>query len=142
MTKEQLIWSARHERGLSDEQIRFFLDRESRWKLLPYYACFLKRRKDEQAALEEVIRMFGVLDVSSAELRLGDPENCQGNIDPAYEVVCENCRCYQTCYTPEPTILRNRAMCLFCGDIVESVSQHDCQTCSCGNLSVENCNYE
>lgn len=31
----------------------------------------------------------------------------------------------------------NRAKCLKCGDIIESKSVHDFQTCSCGNLSVD-----
>lgn len=34
-------------------------------------------------------------------------------------------------------ILCNRAKCLKCGDIIESKTRHDFQTCSCGNLSVD-----
>lgn len=38
---------------------------------------------------------------------------------------------------PECVILRNRAQCLRCGDVIESKSVHDFVTCSCGNLSVD-----
>ena len=34
-------------------------------------------------------------------------------------------------------IKRNRAKCLVCGDILESVSTHDFRTCRCGSLSVD-----
>lgn len=34
-------------------------------------------------------------------------------------------------------IKRNRAKCLFCGDIIESKFRHDFVTCSCGKLSVD-----
>lgn len=34
-------------------------------------------------------------------------------------------------------ILRNRAKCLICGEIIESKTVHDYKTCSCGNLSVD-----
>ena len=34
-------------------------------------------------------------------------------------------------------ILRNRARCLVCGEMVESRHRHDFKTCSCGNLSVD-----
>lgn len=32
---------------------------------------------------------------------------------------------------------RNRAICLICGDVIESKFVHDFATCSCGNLSVD-----
>ena len=35
------------------------------------------------------------------------------------------------------TILRNRIKCKKCGDIIESVSHYDFQTCSCGSCSVD-----
>lgn len=34
-------------------------------------------------------------------------------------------------------IIRNRAKCLLCGDIVESVSVHDYRECSCGAMAVD-----
>lgn len=38
---------------------------------------------------------------------------------------------------PKGVIIRNRARCLVCGDILESTFVHDYVTCSCGNLSVD-----
>jgi hypothetical protein len=38
---------------------------------------------------------------------------------------------------PMGVIIRNRARCLACGDILESTSVHDFVTCSCGNVSVD-----
>lgn len=35
------------------------------------------------------------------------------------------------------TIISNKAMCLLCGDVVESTGTHDFRSCSCGNLSVD-----
>lgn len=37
----------------------------------------------------------------------------------------------------EKRILRNRAKCLVCGEILESKCRHDFKTCNCGNLSVD-----
>ena len=37
----------------------------------------------------------------------------------------------------EPKIIRNRAKCLLCGDIIESTDRHDFKMCSCGALSVD-----
>ena len=34
-------------------------------------------------------------------------------------------------------IMRNRAQCLICGDIIESTYRHDFVTCKCGALSVD-----
>lgn len=34
-------------------------------------------------------------------------------------------------------ILRNRAKCLICGDVIESASRHDYVSCSCGAISVD-----
>lgn len=31
----------------------------------------------------------------------------------------------------------NKALCLICGDILESKYTHDVETCRCGNLSVD-----
>ena len=39
------------------------------------------------------------------------------------------------------TIIRNRAKCLLCGDIIESHDRHDFVTCSCGSLSVDGGRY-
>ena len=36
-----------------------------------------------------------------------------------------------------PKILRNRARCLGCGEVVESRYRHEFVTCGCGNLSVD-----
>lgn len=34
-------------------------------------------------------------------------------------------------------LIRNRAKCLLCGDVIESVSTHDFVRCSCGALAVD-----
>lgn len=34
-------------------------------------------------------------------------------------------------------IIKNAIQCKLCGDIIESVSVHDFQTCSCGSCSVD-----
>lgn len=34
-------------------------------------------------------------------------------------------------------LIKNRAKCLKCGEIIESTHRHDFVTCSCGNLSVD-----
>ena len=34
-------------------------------------------------------------------------------------------------------IIRNRAKCLICGEILESYYRHDFKTCKCGNLSID-----
>ena len=34
-------------------------------------------------------------------------------------------------------IIRNRAKCLICGDVIESTYTHDFKWCSCGNLAVD-----
>lgn len=34
-------------------------------------------------------------------------------------------------------ILRNAVRCKKCGDIIESKTSHDFQTCTCGNVSVD-----
>jgi len=36
-----------------------------------------------------------------------------------------------------PKILRNRAKCLLCGDIVESTSRHHLSMCKCGSMYVD-----
>ena len=56
--KEYYIQKAKRQRGLTDEQINFFLQRHPRWQLLPYYATFVKR-VSMQEALDEVILHFG-----------------------------------------------------------------------------------
>ena len=55
---EHFIWKARHQRGLTDEQIHYFLDRDPRYTLLPYYALCCKRLGCEQAYLE-VLQQYG-----------------------------------------------------------------------------------
>lgn len=34
-------------------------------------------------------------------------------------------------------IIKNKAKCLKCGDIIESIDRHDYVQCSCGNISVD-----
>ena len=56
--KEYYIWKAKHQRGLSDDQINYFLDNYSRYDLLPHYSCFVKHGYSGEKALKEVKRMF------------------------------------------------------------------------------------
>ena len=56
--KEYFIRKAKRERGLSDEEIDYFLQRHPRWDLLPYYARFVRKLGPEEA-LNEVRQMFG-----------------------------------------------------------------------------------
>lgn len=34
-------------------------------------------------------------------------------------------------------IVENKAKCLKCGDVIESIDRHDYVQCSCGNISVD-----
>lgn len=34
-------------------------------------------------------------------------------------------------------IIENKAKCLKCGDIIESIDRHDYIQCSCGNISID-----
>ena len=34
-------------------------------------------------------------------------------------------------------IVKNKAKCLKCGDVIESIDRHDYVQCSCGNISVD-----
>ncbi len=52
------IQKAKRERGLTDEEILFFLDRHPRWDLLPVYARFV-RKLGTEGALNEVLKTFG-----------------------------------------------------------------------------------
>ena len=56
--KDYYIRKAKQQRGLTDEQIDFFLQNHPRWDLLPYYACYVKKM-GEKGALDEVITQFG-----------------------------------------------------------------------------------
>ena len=56
--REYYIEKAKRQRGLTDEQIDFFLQRHYRWDLLPFYARYVKKM-GEQRALEEAQREFG-----------------------------------------------------------------------------------
>lgn len=58
LTKEKYIWKAKHQRGLSDEQIQYFLDRDTRYSLMPYYALCCKRVGEERG-YEEVMKLYG-----------------------------------------------------------------------------------
>ena len=53
--KDYFIWKAKHQRGLTDEQIDFFLQNDGRSHLLPEYSCYVKKM-GKQWALEEVQR--------------------------------------------------------------------------------------
>lgn len=55
--KAYYIEKAKRQRGLTDEQIDFFLQNHPRWDLLPYYACYVKKM-GMQGALEEVRAQF------------------------------------------------------------------------------------
>ena len=65
---EYYVWKAKHQRGLTDEQIAYFLDRCDRWEFLPHYARFVKKL-GEQGALEEVLRMCGEKAMIHEQLR-------------------------------------------------------------------------
>lgn len=56
--REHFIWKAKHQRGLSDEQINYFLERDTRYKLMPYYSLCCKRLGAEQG-YNEVINQHG-----------------------------------------------------------------------------------
>lgn len=56
--KTYYVEKAKRQRGLTDEQIDFFLQNHPRWDLLPYYACYVKKL-GMQGALEEVRAQFG-----------------------------------------------------------------------------------
>ncbi len=43
------IWKAKHQRGLTDEQVNYFLDRCDDWKLLPKYAKHCRAFGQERA---------------------------------------------------------------------------------------------
>lgn len=55
-----LVWKARHQRKLTDEQILYFLERCSRWDMLPHYSAYLKRIKDEKLALEQLRKDYSL----------------------------------------------------------------------------------
>lgn len=58
LTREQHIWKAKHQRGLTDEQIQYFLDRDSRFDLLPYYSLGCNRLGCEQGLAEKKKRIY------------------------------------------------------------------------------------
>lgn len=58
LEKEQYIWKAKHQRGLTDEQIQYFLDRDIRYDLMPYYSLCCKRYGCEQG-YAEVVKLYG-----------------------------------------------------------------------------------
>jgi len=55
--KAYFIRKAKRERGLSDEEIDYFLQDHPRWDLLPVYARFVRKFGQEEA-LNEVRRMY------------------------------------------------------------------------------------
>lgn len=56
--REHYIWKAKHQRGLTDEQINFFLQNHPRWELLPVYSLYVKKL-GEQGALEQIKQEYG-----------------------------------------------------------------------------------
>lgn len=58
MEKECYIWKAKHQRGLSDEQIQYFLDRDTRYELMPYYSLCCKRLGAEKG-YEATVDLYG-----------------------------------------------------------------------------------
>lgn len=56
--REYHIWKAKMQRGLTDEQINYFLQHDTRYELLPVYSKFV-RDFGLEGALKEVHQMFG-----------------------------------------------------------------------------------
>lgn len=56
--REYYIWKAKMQRGLTDEQVNFFLQNDDRWELLPVYSKFV-RDFGSKGALNEVRQMYG-----------------------------------------------------------------------------------
>ena len=52
------IWKAKHQRGLSDEAINYFLDNCAQFSLLPYYATWIKKGATKEEALQMVVEQF------------------------------------------------------------------------------------
>lgn len=67
--KEYYIQKAKEQRGLTDEQIGYFLERDTRYDLLPYYSFCCKRLSCELAYIE-VEKSFGRVE---APILLGRP---------------------------------------------------------------------
>ncbi len=59
-TKEHYIRKAKRQRGLTDEQIEFFLQRHPRWDLLPWFSFYVKHGFTEQEAFDEVVKRYGM----------------------------------------------------------------------------------
>ena len=56
--RDYYIWKAKHQRGLSDEEIDYFLQRDDRYDLMPYYAMCCKRLGAE-LGYAEFVKMQG-----------------------------------------------------------------------------------
>lgn len=56
--RDYYIWKAKHQRGLTDEQINFFLQNHPRWDLLPLYSLYVKKM-GEQGALAQIKQEYG-----------------------------------------------------------------------------------
>lgn len=56
--REYYIWKAKYQRNLTDEQVNYFLQHDTRWELLPVYSKFV-RDFGPEGALKEVHQMFG-----------------------------------------------------------------------------------
>ena len=98
--KAYYIAKAKKERGLIDEQINYFLNRNPRWDLLPAYANYVKRGFSLADAVEQVAQDFPApVDPSGVPLVPGDPANCPGNGKGTFvfedgskiECCCDNC---------------------------------------------------
>lgn len=109
--RDHYIWKAKHQRGLTDEQVQYFLDRDTRYDLMPYYSLCCKRLGCEQG-YAEVVKLYGapkhkILDVTGAELKPGKPDECQGNgKHEGYECCCDECDFLETCLESEEIDLR------------------------------------
>lgn len=58
---EYYIWKAKHQRGLTDEQIAYFQERCNIPEMLPYYATGVKHKLSNEEALEWVRKLVGTL---------------------------------------------------------------------------------
>ncbi len=56
--RDYYIWKAKYQRGLTDEQVNFFLQNDDRWELLPVYSLYVKKM-GEQGALDQIREEYG-----------------------------------------------------------------------------------
>lgn len=95
--KAYYIEKAKRQRGLTDEQIDFFLQNHPRWDLLPYYARYVKKL-GMQGALEQVRAEFDNVDRWTGETLVpGKPELCAGNVERG-GYCCDECDHFLKCF--------------------------------------------